>query len=493
MDVSVHRRTLAQLVAALRAKEFSSVELTRLYLDRIESSQSTLNAFISVTREQALVAAEAADRDLAASRGGALTGVPIAHKDIFCTAGVKTSCGSKMLDNFVSPYDATVVEKLNAAGMVTLGKTNMDAFAMGSSNETSFYGPVRNPWDVKLVPGGSSGGSAAAVAARIAPIATATDTGGSIRQPASLCGVTGIKPTYGRVSRYGMIAFASSLDQGGLISQSAEDAALVLQAMAGFDPRDSTSVDAPVPNYVETLNSPLAGLRIGLIKEFFEKGLDANVEKLIRDALRVYEKLGATLVEVKLPALPLSVPTYYVVAPAECSSNLARFDGVRYGYRAKDPKDLMDLYKRSRGEGFGAEVKRRIMTGTYVLSAGYYDAYYLKAQRVRQLINQDFKRAFAEVDVLIGPTAPDVAFAIGSKSSDPIQMYLNDIYTIGANLAGVPALSIPCGFVRDLPVGLQICGAHLAEAKLLNVAHAYQKETDWHRRIPAAFNAEKLS
>ncbi len=489
----MHTFTLAELATRLRAKEFSVTELTKSLLGRIEASQPSLNAFVTVTGESALAQARAADAAFASGQAGPLTGLPLAHKDIFCTKGVRTSCGSRMLDNFVSPYDATVVEKLNAAGMVTLGKTNMDEFAMGSSNETSYYGPVKNPWDLALVPGGSSGGSAAAVAARVSPIATATDTGGSIRQPASLCGVTGIKPTYGRVSRYGMIAFASSLDQGGLISLSAEDAAMVLQAMSGFDPRDSTSVDTPVPDYVAGLNAPLAGLKIGLISEFFGHGLDASVEQLIRDALKVYEKLGAKLVEVKLPALPLSVPTYYVVAPAECSSNLARFDGVRYGYRAQDPKDLMDLYKRSRGEGFGAEVKRRIMTGTYVLSAGYYDAYYLKAQRVRQLINQDFKRAFEQVDVLIGPTAPDVAFAIGAKSDDPIQMYLNDIYTIGANLAGVPGVSIPCGFVRGLPVGMQICGPHFAEGKLLNVAHAYQKETDWHRQMPAAFKPEKLS
>jgi aspartyl-tRNA(Asn)/glutamyl-tRNA(Gln) amidotransferase subunit A len=489
----MHSHTLAELAKKLHAKEFSVTELTQSLLKRIEAAQPKLNAFITVTGERALAQARQADAAIASGSAGPLTGLPIAHKDIFCTSGVRTSCGSRMLDNFVSPYDATVVAKLDAAGMVTLGKTNMDEFAMGSSNETSFYGPVKNPWDPKLVPGGSSGGSAAAVAARIAPIATATDTGGSIRQPASLCGVTGLKPTYGRVSRFGMIAFASSLDQGGVISQSAEDAAMVLRGMAGFDPRDSTSVDAPVPDYVAELDAPLAGLKIGLISEFFGGGLDASVEKLIREALKVYEKLGAKLVDVKLPALPLSVPTYYVVAPAECSSNLARFDGVRYGYRAQDPKDLMDLYKRSRGEGFGAEVKRRIMTGTYVLSAGYYDAYYLKAQRVRQLINQDFKRAFGQVDVLIGPTAPDVAFAIGAKADDPIQMYLNDIYTIGANLAGVPAISVPCGFVRDLPVGMQICGPHFAEAKLLNVAHAYQKETDWHRRMPAAYKPEKLS
>ncbi len=489
----MHTLTLAELARKLRAKEFSVTELTKSLLTRIEAAQPQLNAFITVMADSAMAQSVRAEAALKDGSAGPLTGLPLAHKDIFCTAGVRTSCGSHMLDNFVSPYDATVVDKLNAAGMVTLGKTNMDEFAMGSSNETSWYGPVRNPWDPKLVPGGSSGGSAAAVAARIAPIATATDTGGSIRQPASLCGVTGIKPTYGRVSRYGMIAFASSLDQGGLIAQSAEDAAMVLGAMSGFDPRDSTSVDTPVPNYVAELEKPLAGLKIGLIKEFFDKGLDAAVEKCIREALKEYEKLGATLVEVKLPALPLSVPTYYVVAPAECSSNLARFDGVRYGYRCQEPKDLMDLYKRSRGEGFGAEVKRRIMTGTYVLSAGYYDAYYLKAQRVRQLINQDFKKAFTEVDVLMGPTAPDVAFSIGAKASDPIQMYLNDIYTIGANLAGVPAMSIPCGFVRDLPVGLQICGPHFAEGKLLNVAHAFQKVTDWHRRIPAAFNKEVLS
>ncbi len=489
----MHQLTLSELARKLRAKEFSVTELTQQFLKRIEASQSTLNAFITVTPESALAAAATADRALAQGTAGPLAGLPLAHKDIFCTQGVRTTCGSRMLDNFVSPYDATVVEKLGAAGMVTLGKTNMDEFAMGSSNETSFYGPVRNPWNPALVPGGSSGGSAAAVAARLVPAATATDTGGSIRQPAALCGVTGIKPTYGRVSRFGMIAFASSLDQGGVVTTSAEDAALVLGAMAGFDARDSTSVDRDVPNYVAGLDEPLSGLRIGLIKEFFDQGLDRDVEKCIREALAVYEKLGAKLVEVELPALPLSVPTYYVVAPAEASSNLARFDGVRYGYRCQEPRDLLDLYKRSRGEGFGAEVKRRIMTGTYVLSAGYYDAYYLKAQRVRQLINQDFKRAFAEVDVLMGPTTPDVAFGIGAKTSDPITMYLNDIYTIGANLAGVPAMSIPCGFVRELPVGLQIAGPHFAEARLLSVAHAFQKATDWHKKVPAAFGAEKLS
>ena len=485
--MSTHSKTVAELAAGLRNKEFSSVELAKLYLDRVESSQPVLNAFVSVTRDAALAAAADADRQLALGKAGPLTGVPIAHKDIFCTEGVRTTCGSRMLDNFVSPYDATVVTKLKAAGAVMIGKTNMDEFAMGSSNETSYFGPVKNPWDTRMVPGGSSGGSAAAVGARVVPVATATDTGGSIRQPAALCGVTGLKPTYGRVSRYGMIAFASSLDQGGVIAASAEDAALVLAAMAGFDPRDSTSVDRAVPDYAAALNQPMKGLRIGLLKEFFEKGLDAEVEKRIRDALAVYQKLGAQLREVSLPSLPLSVPTYYVVAPAECSSNLARFDGVRFGHRCENPKDLNDLYRRSRGEGFGAEVKRRIMTGTYVLSAGYYDAYYIQAQKARALINRDFERAFGEVDVLMGPTTPTPAFALGSKTSDPITMYLNDIYTIGANLAGLPALSIPCGFVGKLPVGLQLVGPHFGEEKILAAAHAYQKETDWHRRLPEQF------
>ena len=485
--MKTHTLTLAQLSKGLRAREFSSVELVRGLLDRIDVHQPVLNAMITVLRDQALDAAEAADRELAAGRGGPLTGLPIVHKDLFCTEGVLTTCGSHMLDNFVSPYDATVVAKLKSAGAITLAKSNMDEFAMGSSNETSYFGPVRNPWNTELVPGGSSGGSAAAVAARLVPAATATDTGGSIRQPAALCGVTGVKPTYGRVSRYGMIAFASSLDQGGVIAITAADAALILREMSGFDPNDSTSVDMPVPDYLATLDAPLAGLKIGLLKEFFDKGLDAQSEKRIREALALYERLGATLREVSLPNLPLSVPAYYVVAPAECSSNLARFDGVRFGHRAKDPRDLMDLYKRSRGEGFGAEVKRRIMTGTYVLSAGYYDAYYLKAQKVRQLISADFKRAFSEVDVLMGPTTPTPAFQIGAKTSDPITMYLNDIYTIGANLAGLPAMSIPCGFTGGLPVGLQIVGPHFSEGKLLNAAHVFQRETDWHTKVPEAF------
>ena len=483
----LHHHTLAELAAGLRARRFSSVELAKHFLARIERSNPELNAFITVTAEGALQAAEAADKRLAAGEGGPLVGVPIAHKDIFCTDGVLTTCGSRMLSNFVSPYDATVVERLAQAGVVSLGKANMDEFAMGSSNETSWYGPVKNPWDLKKVPGGSSGGSAAAVGARLAPAATGTDTGGSIRQPAALTGLTGLKPTYGRVSRYGMIAFASSLDQAGTLTYTAEDAALLLGAMAGFDERDSTSVDTPVPSYAAALDQPLTGLRIGVLKEFFEKGLEESSAALVREALAQYEKLGATLIEVSLPNLPLSVPTYYVVAPAECSSNLSRFDGVRFGYRCENPADLLDMYTRSRGEGFGSEVKRRIMTGTYVLSAGYYDAYYLKAQKVRRLIADDFARAFERVDVLMGPTSPTPAFDIGAKMDDPITMYLNDIYTIGANLAGLPAMSIPCGFVGQLPAGLQIIGPHFSEAKLLNVAHGYQRETDWHKRIPRGY------
>lgn len=482
----LHQLTLAELSSGLRARQFSSVELTRHFLTRIERSNPDLNAFITVTADAALRAASQADERLAKGDAGPLCGLPIAHKDIFCTDGVLTTCGSRMLSNFVAPYDATVVERLSQAGVISLGKANMDEFAMGSSNETSWYGPVKNPWNLKKVPGGSSGGSAAAVAARLAPAATGTDTGGSIRQPAALTNLTGLKPTYGRVSRYGMIAFASSLDQAGTLTISAEDSALLLQAMAGFDPRDSTSIDEPVPDYASALHQPLQGLKIGLLKEFFE-GLDEANGRLVRDALKTYEKLGAKLVEVSLPNLPLSVPTYYVVAPAECSSNLSRFDGVRFGYRCENPVDLLDLYKRSRGEGFGAEVKRRIMTGTYVLSAGYYDAYYLRAQKVRHLITDDFSRAFQQVDVLMGPTSPTTAFDIGAKVDDPITMYLNDIYTIGANLAGLPAMSIPCGFLGDLSVGLQIIGPHFSEAKLLNVAHGYQRETDWHRRIPKAY------
>jgi aspartyl-tRNA(Asn)/glutamyl-tRNA(Gln) amidotransferase subunit A len=483
----LYARTVTELSEELRAGRVSSVELTRLFLARCEQYQSELNAFITLSAESALLEAQQADARLRSGKGGALTGIPIAHKDIFCTRGEKTSCGSRMLANFISPYDATVVERLRAAGAVMVGKTNMDEFAMGSSNETSFFGPVRNPWDRARVPGGSSGGSAAAVAARLVPAATGTDTGGSIRQPAALCGVTGIKPTYGRVSRYGMIAFASSLDQGGILSINAEDAALLLAAMSGFDERDSTSVELPVPDLHATLEQPLKGLKIGLLKEFFDTGLDAGIEECIQTALSVLQSQGAAVREVSLPNLPLSVPTYYVVAPAECSSNLARFDGVRYGHRCENPRDLRDLYTRTRAEGFGAEVKRRIMVGTYVLSAGYYDAYYLRAQRVRALISADFERAFHEVDVLLGPTTPTTAFELGAKTSDPVTMYLNDIYTIGANLAGLPAISIPCGFVEGLPAGMQLIGPHFSEGRLLNIAHRYQRESDWHLRLPPQF------
>ncbi len=479
--MSWHARSVAELAGALERREISSVALTGHFLDRIGALNGALNALITVTADQALADAAVADRRRAAGERGPLLGIPLIHKDIFCTDGVRTSCGSRMLDNFVAPYDATVVARLKAAGAVMLGKANMDEFAMGSSNETSHYGPVRNPWDLDKVPGGSSGGSAAAVAARLAPLSTGTDTGGSIRQPAALCGVTGIKPTYGRVSRYGMIAFASSLDQAGVFARSAADAAAVLGAIAGFDPRDSTSVDAPVPDYAATLGAPLTGLRFGLVKEFSE-ALEPRNGALIAAALDVFRALGAETTTVSLPSLPLSVPTYYVVAPAECSSNLSRFDGVRFGYRCADPRDLRDLYERSRGEGFGAEVKRRIMTGTYVLSAGYFDAYYLKAQQVRQLIAGEFRAAFQRVDLLIGPTTPTPAFGIGAKIDDPVTMYLNDIYTIGANLAGLPAISAPCGFVDGLPMGVQLIGPHFAEGRLLNAVHRYQLATDWHDR-----------
>jgi aspartyl-tRNA(Asn)/glutamyl-tRNA(Gln) amidotransferase subunit A len=482
----LHNLFIGELAERLTKRQISSVELTRHFLSRIERLNPGLNAFITLTPEQALKEAAAADARLAAGETGPLLGIPLIHKDIFCTDGVKTSCGSRMLDNFIAPYDATVVARLKGAGTVMLGKSNMDEFAMGSSNETSYYGPVKNPWDTSKVPGGSSGGSAAATAARLAPFATGTDTGGSIRQPAALTGVTGLKPTYGRVSRYGLIAFASSLDQAGVFTRSAGDAAAVLQVMAGFDARDSTSVDAPVPDYSKALGAPLKGLKIGLLREFFQ-GLEPRNAALIEDALTIYTGLGAETREVSLPHLPLSVPTYYVVAPAECSSNLSRFDGVRFGHRCKDPKDLMDLYKRSRGEGFGAEVKRRIMTGTYVLSAGYFDAYYLKAQKARRMITDDFRAAFEKVDLVIGPTTPTAAFDIGAKINDPVLMYLNDIYTIGANLAGLPGISIPCGFVDSLPMGLQLVGPHFAEAKLLNAAHQYQQVTDWHRHAPRGY------
>ena len=447
-----------------------------------------LNCYVTVTPEIALAQADAADAKLARGEGSLLTGVPIGQKDIFCTQGVRTACGSKMLDTFIAPYNATVVNKLHAdAGMVMLGKLNMDEFAMGSSNETSFYGPVKNPWDLTRVPGGSSGGSVASVAAGLAPIATATDTGGSIRQPAAFTNLTGIKPTYGRVSRYGMIAFASSLDQAGVVARSAEDAAAILDAMSGFDPLDSTSVDRPVQPTLPGLGQSIKGLRIGLPKEFFADGMSVGVRKLVSAAIDQLKALGATVHELSLPNAPLSVPTYYVVAPAEASSNLARFDGVRYGHRSADAKNLEELYKKSRGEGFGAEVQRRIMIGTYVLSHGYYDAYYLQAQKIRKLIYDDFKRAFEQVDVILSPTTTDVAFPFGAKSDDPVAMYLNDVYTIAANLAGIPAMSLPCGFVDGLPVGFQLMGNFFAEARLLNVAHQYQQATDFHRQSPKEF------
>ncbi len=483
----MHRQSLAEQSRALRAREISSVELTELHLARIAGVGAPLNAFVTVAAERALADAREADEMLAAGCGGALTGVPIVHKDIFCTEGVRTSCGSRMLDNFIAPYDATVVARLKQAGAIMLGKTNMDEFAMGSSNETSWYGPVRNPWAADAVPGGSSGGSAAAVAARLCAGATGTDTGGSIRQPAALCGITGLKPTYGRVSRYGMIAFASSLDQAGPMTRSAEDAALMLNAMAGFDPRDSTSVDEPVPDYAVGLNADLTGLRIGLPREYFDPGLSPEVAALVEKAIDELRTLGAETLEISLANSALAVPTYYVVAPAECSSNLSRYDGVRFGYRCEEPRDLEDLYKRSRGEGFGAEVKRRIMIGTYALSAGYYDAYYLKAQRMRRLISDDFRQAFERVDIIAGPTTPTAAFGIGEKADDPITMYLSDIYTIAANLAGLPGLSIPCGLVEDKPAGLQLIGNYFTEGRLLNVAHRYQQVSDWHTRTPPGF------
>jgi aspartyl-tRNA(Asn)/glutamyl-tRNA(Gln) amidotransferase subunit A len=483
----MHQKSLVELAAGLRDGHFSSEELTRTSLERIRRLDAELNSFISVTEADALAAAQAADARIRAGEAGPLTGIPFAHKDIFCTLGVRTSCGSRMLDNFIAPYDATVTARLREAGAVMLGKTNMDEFAMGSSNETSYYGPVRNPWDTERVPGGSSGGSAAAGAARLAPASTGTDTGGSIRQPAALCGITGLKPTYGRVSRYGMIAFASSLDQGGPFTRSAEDAALMLAAMAGFDARDSTSVERPVDDYSKSLDESLQGLRIGVPKEYFSAGLDAAVADAIEAALSEYRRLGAVVSEISLPNTHLAVPAYYVVAPAECSSNLSRFDGVRFGYRAADPRDLKDLYERSRGEGFGAEVKRRILIGTYALSAGYYDAYYLKAQQVRRLIREDFMRAFESVDVIAGPTAPSVAFRLGEKADDPVSMYLSDIYTIAANLAGLPALSIPAGFVDGMPVGLHLVGNYFAEGRLLNAGHQYQQVTDWHTRCPAGY------
>ncbi len=477
--------TLRELADALAAGKVSSVELTQLFLARIRKLNGPLNAFLTLDEERSLGEARRADDARARGKAGPLAGIPVAHKDIFCTAGLRTTCGSRMLENFVSPYDAHVIEQFAAAGTVLLGKTNMDEFAMGSSNETSHFGPVRNPWDTGLVPGGSSGGSAAAVAARLAPAATGTDTGGSIRQPAALTGVCGMKPTYGLVSRFGMIAFASSLDQAGPMGKSAEDLALLLNIMTGFDARDSTSLERPKEDYTRDSSINLKGLRIGLPSEFYGEGLEPGVRRAVDEALRWYAAQGAKSVEIELPNSKLAVPVYYVIAPAEASSNLSRFDGVRYGHRAKAFHDLIDMYCRTRAEGFGAEVKRRILIGTYVLSHGYYDAYYLQAQRLRRLIARDFAAAFERCDVIMGPTAPGTAFALGAKTEDPVQMYLNDIFTIPAPLAGLPGLSIPCGFdEKGLPVGLQLMGNYFSEAKLLGVAHRYQQATDWHLRVP---------
>lgn len=478
-------KTLTQLASGLAQGEFSSVELTQAYLERIRSHNADLNAYITVTDEIALAQAAMADEHRAAGNAGPLTGLPIAHKDIFCTQGVRTSCGSRMLDNFIAPYESTVTARLAGAGAVMLGKTNLDEFAMGSSTESSYYGPTRNPWNRDTVPGGSSGGSATAVAARLAAAATGTDTGGSIRQPAAFTGITGLKPTYGRVSRWGMVAYGSSLDCGGPMTQTAEDAALMLNAIAGFDPKDSTCMDRPVDDYQARLNEPLAGLRIGLPKEYFGDGLNEGIRSAVMAAVSELEKLGATVKDISLPRTELSIPAYYIIAPAEASTNLSRYDGVRYGYRCKDPVDLEDLYKRSRAEGFGAEVQRRILVGTYALSAGYYDAYYKKAQQLRRLIRDDFQTGFQEVDVILAPTTPSPAWTLGEKSNDPVAMYLEDIYTLSTNLAGLPALALPCGQVGGLPVGLQLIGNYFEESHLLNIGHQYQQVTDWHQQAPA--------
>ena len=486
----MHTLSLKEQREQLEARAFSSVELTQHYLNRIRQLDPTLNSFITVTEENALAEAAAADARLAQGDTAPLLGLPIAHKDIFCTRGVRTSCGSRMLDNYIAPYDATVVSNIAAAGAISLGKTNMDEFAMGSSNETSYYGPVRNPWNTDCVPGGSSGGSAACVAAGLASAATATDTGGSIRQPAALCGLTGLKPSYGRVSRWGMIAFASSLDQAGTLTRSAEDAALLLQAMASYDAQDATCIKHAIPDYSATLNDSLKGKVIGVPEEYFSEGLHAGTEHAVREAIRVFESLGAKVQSISLPHTALAVPTYYVIAPAECSANLSRFDGVRFGYRCDAPDNLMDLYCRSRGEGFGEEVKRRILVGTYALSAGYYDAYYRKAQQVRRLIKLDFDTAFEKVDFIVGPTAPTPAFKFGEKGDDPVAMYLEDIYTIATNLAGLPGMSIPCGLVDNKPVGLQLIGRYFDESLLLNAGHCFQSQTEHHKIMAPLFNDE---
>ena len=479
--------SLKELSEGLKQKKFSSVELTQFFLNRLDLHNPSINAFITIDKDKSLAMAKHSDEIIKEGNQDYLTGIPIAQKDIFCAEGWKTSCGSKMLDNFIAPYDSTVISKFNAVGAVNLGKTNMDEFAMGSSNETSFYGNVKNPWDIKTVPGGSSGGSAAAVAGRLAPAATATDTGGSIRQPASLCGLTGLKPTYGLVSRYGMIAFASSLDQAGPMCHTAEDCAAMMNVMSGHDPKDSTSIQRTKENYLTGISDSIKGLKIGVPKEFFSEGLDPEVEKIIERGINEYKKLGAEIVEISLPNNHLSIPVYYVIAPAEASSNLSRYDGVRYGYRTKEYDDLMEMYCKTREEGFGEEVKRRIMIGTYVLSAGYYDAYYLKAQKIRRLISEDFKKAFENCDVILGPSAPSVAFPIGEKKEDPLKMYMQDVYTISTNLAGLPGLSMPAGLMNELPVGIQLIGNYFSEAKLLNIANIFQMNTDWHNLSPEEF------
>ena len=479
--------SLKELSEGLKQKKFSSVELTQFFLNRLDLHNLSINAFITIDKDKSLAMAKHSDEIIKEGNQDYLTGIPIAQKDIFCAEGWKTSCGSKMLDNFIAPYDSTVISKFNAVGAVNLGKTNMDEFAMGSSNETSFYGNVKNPWDIKTVPGGSSGGSAAAVAGRLAPAATATDTGGSIRQPASLCGLTGLKPTYGLVSRYGMIAFASSLDQAGPMCHTAEDCAAMMNVMSGHDSKDSTSIQRAKENYLTGISDPIKGLKIGVPKEFFSEGLDPEVEKIIERGINEYKKLGAEIVEISLPNNHLSIPVYYVIAPAEASSNLSRYDGVRYGYRTKEYDDLMEMYCKTREEGFGEEVKRRIMIGTYVLSAGYYDAYYLKAQKIRRLISEDFKKAFENCDVILGPSAPSVAFPIGDKKEDPLKMYMQDVYTISTNLAGLPGLSMPAGLMNELPVGIQLIGNYFSEAKLLNIANIFQMNTDWHNLSPEEF------
>ena len=479
----MHERTITELSKDLAEKKFSSLELTEHFINRIKKYDTKLNSFITITEEHAINQAKKIDAEIAKNKLRPLSGIPIAQKDIFCMKNIKTTCGSKMLENFISPYDSTVVKKLNDAGSIVLGKTNMDEFAMGSSNETSYFGSVKNPWSFDYVPGGSSGGSATSVAAGLAPCATGTDTGGSIRQPASLCGICGIKPTYGRVSRFGMIAFASSLDQAGIFTQTAEDCAIILNQISGFDEKDSTSSKVDVPDYHAACLKKFDSIKIGIPRQFLD-GLDDSVKSVFYEAIKILEENNCTVKEISLKNSKLGVSAYQVVAPAECSSNLSRYDGIRFGFRADDVTTIDELYKKSRSQGFGREVKRRILIGTYALSAGYYDAYYLKAQRIRQIITSEFAEAFKEVDLILGPTAPDSAFKIGEKTNDPIAMYLSDIFTVSANLAGIPAMSIPMGFKKNMPLGLQIIGNHFDESKILSLANHFQKLTDWHKKKP---------